>query len=56
MSKLIEAMERFEKDYINPPEMKTLAVVEKNYVYIFIFKNALFTNFIRNIKIVHVFF
>ena len=33
MSKLIEAMERFEKDYINPPEMKTLAVVEKNYVY-----------------------
>ena len=33
MGKLIEAMERFEKDYVKPPEMKTLAKLEKNDVY-----------------------
>ena len=33
MSKLIEAMDRFKKDYVDPPELKTREQVEKNYVY-----------------------
>tara|TARA_Y100000296_G_C5030416_1_gene184535 strand:- start:14 stop:490 length:477 start_codon:yes stop_codon:yes gene_type:complete len=33
MPKLMERLERFKKDYIDPPMMETREVVEKNFVY-----------------------
>ena len=33
MGKLLEAVERFGKDYVYPPELETREQVEKNYVY-----------------------
>ena len=33
MGRLLEAVERFGKDYVYPPELETREQVEKNYVY-----------------------
>ena len=33
MGRLLEAVERFGKDYVDPPMMETREQVEKNYVY-----------------------